>query len=133
MSCMLRVFGSSLKIDELLSQLTLIPNSTWHIGEQHHGVTLKESGASFVVSEADMSEFNCQTKEACTFLNKNTVEIQSMVKFTGVKEVILDFGIELRDTAIHSDYLSPSFIEAVAHTGVGVELSHYPCKEENES
>ena len=57
-------------------------------------------------------------------------QIECLVGFPGVQNVTLDFGIALRDVAVHSDLLTPKFLGAVADTGIAVELSHYPCSEE---
>jgi hypothetical protein len=53
-----------------------------------------------------------------------------MASFEGVEDATLDLGIELRDVAIHSDILPVRFFKAVAGVEVAVELSHYPCSEE---
>lgn len=139
MSCILRVFGSSLNVEALLAQTALEPDRVWKKGEPRFktkpdGETLNNSNASFLASEADMSEFDIQTREASFFLEKNHSEIRKMVVFPGVEEVVLDFGVELRDYAIHSDYLPPKLIQVAAQAGIGLELSHYyPCSKENES
>jgi hypothetical protein len=137
MSCILRVFGSSLDIGALLARTVLEADRVWIKGEprfqsKSDGETLNNSGANFLVSEADMSEFDIQIKEASAFLEKNQSEIEKMVLFPGVEGAVLDFGVELRDVAIHSDYLSPELIQVAAKAGVGIRLSHYPCISENE-
>lgn len=138
MSCILRVFGKSLNVEALLGQLTLEPDRVWRKGQPRfktkpNGETLNKSGVSFVASDADMSEFNIQTEEASNFLEKHRSEIRRMVEFPEVEGVVLDFGVELRDIAIHSDYLPPKLLQNAAQTGIGIELSHYPCSRENES
>lgn len=138
MSCILRVFGSSLNVEALLAQTALKPDRVWKKGEPRsetkpNGETLSNSSASFLASEADMSEFDTQAKEASAFLEMNHSEIRKMVVFPGVEGVVLNFGLELRDVAIHSDYLSPKLIQVAAQSGIGVELSHYPWRNENES
>lgn len=84
------------------------------------------SECSFVVSEADMDQFDKQVKDATTYVKRNQRYIRKMVRFRGVKGVVLDFGIELRNVMIHSDFLPPKFLQAIAKSGVTVELSHYP-------
>lgn len=135
MSCILRVYGSSLNVETLLAQTALEPDRVWKKGEPRfkskpNGETLNNSGASFLASDADMSEFDTQTDDASVFLEENHSEIRKIVVFPGVEGVVLDFGVELRDVTIHSDYLPPKLIQAAAQVGIGVELSHYPCSKE---
>ena len=139
MACYLRVIGESLDIDALLRDLVMKADRVWHRGEPRFrtkidGEVHRYSGASFVASDADMSEFEVQMKEATHFLNQNSLDIERIVGFPGAEQVALDFGIELRDVAIHSDLLTPPFLKAAGALGIAVELSHYPCvNDEQES
>jgi hypothetical protein len=137
MSCILRVFGSSLNVDALLAQSALKPDRVWKKGEPRfktkpNDKALVCSGASFVASEAGLSDFDAQAEEAGIFLERNFEEIRKIVGFPDVEGAVLDFGIKLRDVAVHCDYLSPKLIQLAARAGIGIELSHYPCSEEPE-
>jgi len=132
---MFRVSGEYLDIEELVKAITLEPNRVWRKGEPRSeskpdSRILSKSGASFIASSADMDEFEIQLKEATDFIKNNIIQIQKIVGFNGVSEAVFDFGVELRDVAIHCDYLSPEFVRYAAEAGIGVELSHYPCVEE---
>ena len=132
---MFRVSGEYLDIEVLVKAITLEPNRVWRKGEPRSeskpdSRVLSKSGASFIVSSADMDEFEIQLKEATDFIKNNIIQIQKIVGFNGVSEAVFDFGVELRDVAIHCDYLSPEFVRYAAEAGIGVELSHYPCVEE---
>jgi hypothetical protein len=134
-SCMFRVSGECLDIEELLKAITLEPNRVWRKGEPRSeskpdSRILSKSGASFIASSADMDEFEIQLKEATDFIKNNIIQIQKIVGFNGVSEAVFDFGVEFRDVAIHCDYLSPEFVRYAAEAGIGVEISHYPCVEE---
>lgn len=135
MSCILRVSGAELNVDALLNIVDLKPDRIWRRGEPRRtskpeGKRHDHSGASFVASDADFSEFGQQIEEATSYLENHARHIASMVSFDGVQDATLDFGIELRDVAIHSDILPVRFLKAVAGVGIAVELSHYPCSEE---
>lgn len=135
MSCMFRVSGENLEIGKLLKEVPLEPHRVWIKGKPRfksnpNSRVVETSGAAFIVSNADMAEFEAQIKEAAAFLKVNMAQIKQMVSFEGVSEATFDFGIELRDVAIHCDYLSPEFLGYIAEAGIGVELSHYPCSEE---
>ena len=77
-----------------------------------------------------MDNFELQVQEAHSFLERNLDKIIKIIEFPGVEEATIDFGVELRDVAIHSDYLNPKFLEVVTQAGIGIEISHYPCSEE---
>ena len=139
MSCILRICGDELNVNALLSIVDLAPDRVWRRGEPRRaikpeGKCHEQSGVTFVASDADFGEFSQQIEEATSYLEDNSVQIAAMASFEGVQYAILDFGIELRDVAIHSDILPLRFLKAAAGTGVSVELSHYPCSEnENQS
>lgn len=130
MSCLLRVAGKSLNVDALLSTLRMRPSRVWRKGEPRSASNPKGkrhdwSGASFVASNADMAKFEQQVRDATTFLKKHSADLKKAVRFKGVEEVDLDFGIELRGATIHSDWLPASFLKQAAAAGINVELSHY--------
>lgn len=135
MSCILRVSGAELNVDALLSIVDLRPDRIWRRGEPRRasrpeGRRYDDSGTTFVASDADFDEFGQQLDEATGFLETHCCQITSMASFEGVQNATLDFGIELRDVAIHCDTLPPRFLKAAAAAGISVELSHYPCTEE---
>lgn len=136
MSCILRVGGHELDIDSLITACGLQPDQVWHKGaiRTRNGKPINFSGANFVVSEADLNEFEQQVKDATAFLKEHAVAICAMTTFSGVEGVRIDFGIELRgDGYPHNDYLPSEFIRAAGEAGIDVELSHYSCSDEEES
>jgi hypothetical protein len=132
MSGLFRVAGESLDVDALLSELGMKAHRVWRRGEPRfqrkpEGTVNPSSGASFVASDAGMNEFEVQVQDATRFLNQNAADIEKLVGFPGVEDAGLDFGIELRDVAIHSDDLPPLLLQAAGALGISVELSHYRC------
>ena len=131
MSCILRVSGESLDVDVLLAAIGMKPYRIWRKGERRTSnpeSRLNEtSGMCFEASDADFSEFDEQVREATGFLQRHLADLKIMEIFPGVEAFNLDFGIELRDVAIHVDTLPPAFLKAAAAVGVRVCLSHYPC------
>jgi len=132
---MLRVVGESLDIEKLLQEVLIEPDQTWKKGDRRfksdsNSRLLTKSGVFFVASDADMDNFKLQQEETFKFLEKNILQIVKITEFLGVEEVTIDFGVELRDVAIHCDYLTPKFLGIVAKAGIGIEISHYPCIEE---
>lgn len=136
MSCMLRVSGESLDVDALLSEVALVPYRKWKKGDAR---SLKrkvhaDSGANFVVSEAEMDEFPRQAIDATEFLELNATLIARMAAFPGVQEAAFDFGVSLREGYV-AQYcrLSPRLIQLAASACIGLEISHYAFSKANES
>jgi len=138
MSCILRVFGEQLDVEALLAKVTLKPDRIWRKGEPRfkikpNGQVNEQSGVTFVASDANFHEPAKQLEDATRFLEDCHDEIVLLVEFEGVEHATLDFGIELRDVAVHCDCLSPRFLRAAASAGIEVELSHYPISEKQRS
>lgn len=132
MSCILRVYGKDLNIDSLLAIIDLEYDRVWRRGESRQasksgGKRHDHSGMTFVASDADFSDFGQQVDETTNYLESYGDQIVIIASFEGVQTAVLDFGIELRDVAIHSDVLPLRFLRAAAEAGVSVGLSHYPC------
>ena len=135
MSCILRAIGKNLDIDNMLNEIPLEPDRIWKKGEPRFRNSPESrinsvSGASFLASNAEMNEFEKQQEEATRYLKQNASLIKEVAGYPGVEEATIDFGVELRDVAIHCDYLTPEFVRYAAEAGIGIEISHYPCTEE---
>lgn len=136
MACYLRVIGEALEIDRLLTEVGIEPDRIWRKGERRtprgsSSAVFPLSGASFVASDASMDDFDSQLTEATAFLAEHQDALMKVAAFPGVDGLILDFAIELRDVAVHSDYFPPVFLRLVGQLGIGLELSHYPSSVEN--
>lgn len=133
MTCSLRLFGKELDINSLVQGLSLKPHRVWQKGDVVSFGDAKgakagnpRSGASFIVSDADLLDFEHQLQDAIHFFGAHMNDIQKMSKFPGVESVIVDFGIQIRDVAVHSDFLPATFVKLASKAGVSIELSHYP-------
>jgi len=136
MSCILRISGETLDVDTLLSQNVLHPDQKWKKGEARFfkGQFYSDSGATFVVSEADLDEFDHQVEEATAFLELHAPIIASMTAFPGVQRAVLDFGVALSEGCVANFcYLPPPLIQLAARVGIGMEVSHYACSKDEES
>ena len=138
MSCILRVFGEHLDVEALLSKVTMKPDKIWRKGEPRfktkpNGRVNEQSGVTFVASDADFLAPDKQLEDATRFLEEFHDEIVLLVEFEGVDHATLDFGIELRDVAVHCDFLSSRFLRGAASAGIEVELSHYPISDKQRS
>ena len=134
MSCVLRVIGKELNVEELL-KIDSNPDTYWKKGE----VKLKtkptekkhlHSGAHYCVSEAEFNEFEKQKKDVIRYLNKNEEKIKAIQKLSGIESIFLDFGIEQRDVFVQSNFFPPELITLAGKLGLGIELSQYPLSDE---
>jgi hypothetical protein len=134
MSCILRVSGKALDIDALTSSLAIPAHRTWRIGEARSVVSVRvhaDSGANFIVSNADFDAFTQQVEDATAFLQLNVLAIGKLASFPGVERVTLDFGVELLEESVASfSYLPPKLVALAAQARIGVEISHYACSQE---
>jgi len=136
MSCVLRIIGKELKINDLLN-IKLETDSYWSKGEPRfsrkpEGEKHLDSGAIYLVSDAEFEEFDIQIKDAIEYLKENKNQIKSILSLPGLDGSSLDFGIVWRDVAVQSDYFPPELIKIAGELGLGIELSQYPPSEEDD-
>jgi hypothetical protein len=130
MSCILRISGESLDIDILLSLCSVPVDRMWRKGEPRvlRGKFHSDSGANFLVSDADLVEFDNQVVDATEFLEEYASAIAKIIAFPGVQNAVLDFAVAINDGYVtQSSYLPPKFLQLAARLEIGVEISHYPC------
>jgi hypothetical protein len=135
MAAYFRIAGEHINIDEFLNDIDIEPSNIWKKGEKKYKSIRPEelykwSGVSFCASDADMNEFDVQVEDCIEFLTEFKAEISQLLESDDVEEATIDFGIELMDVAIHSDYLPPKLIKLAGKLGIGIELSHYPQMED---
>lgn len=134
MSCVLRISGIDLSLKDLL-RIKLIPDSTWEKGvpripNKPSAKRHTNTGASYLVSDADFDEFDIQKSDAIEYLKKNEKQIEEAMKLPAVGEASLDFGINRRDVPAQFDYFQPELLKLVGKLGLGIELSQYSIDEE---
>jgi len=130
MSCILRVSGESLNIDELLSSNTIEFDRLWRKGESRiaNKHFYSTSGVQFIVSEADFDDFITQRQDAIDFLQLNEAIISKISSNRDVQYCVLDFGVSITpDNVSVMSYFTPELISLAAKVGAGIELSCYLC------
>ena len=133
MSCILRVSGNSLDIDALIAQHSLAVNRKWKKGEPRmlKGRTHSNAGANYIASNADLDQFELQLTDATQFMEKNLSDIKNITSFPGVESATLDFGVALNEGYVAQfAYLPPHFLKLAVDVGVGIEISHYACSDD---
>jgi len=129
MSCILRVVGEELNVNQLL-KIDSNPDTYWIKGEPRLLSKPNEnqhlrSGAHYCLSEADFNEFELQKEDVIKYLIKNEDKMKAIQQLSGVDDLYLDFGIEQRDVAIQSDYLPPELIQLAGKFGLGIRMSQF--------
>lgn len=135
MTSILRISGEALDIDVLLSQYSLPAYRIWKKGEPRilKGKFHLNSGACFLASDADSDDFSQQVADATEFLDVHASSIAKMISFPGVQNADLDFSVSIYEGNVtHFSYLPPKLIQLAASAGIGLEVSHYACSNEDE-
>ncbi len=95
-----------------------------------------DSGFNVVVSNATWTDLPGQISDACAFLEQHADELHALMLLKTIEDVRLDFPSELRigknDVVFQFDYFPPALLKAAGNLGVGVELSTYPCSEDDD-
>ena len=137
MSCVLRVVGEFLDVDQMVHVAAIQPYLVWRKGERKGGSGRphERSGAFYLVSDADMNEVLRQVSEAEEYLERNLAQISSIVSFPGVTAAVLDFAASLEEVQFNqSCRFSRNFLKLVVTAGVELELTQYAiCHEGAES
>lgn len=128
MSCILRIYGESLDIEALMALYPLPFDRIWKKGEPRilKGKFHSDSGANYLVSNADIDEFDSQVLDATKYLERYAPVIARMAEFPGVQNAILDFGFSFQeDSLAHFLFLPPKLVQLAASAGIGLEVSFY--------
>jgi hypothetical protein len=131
MSCVLRVSGSKLAVDDLLPLIPLSPTVVWHAGEprlasqtsapQHH----ETSGFTVAVSEKRMDDFSGQIEDAITFMQVNGASLTLLLNHPGVEDLLLDFAVARRDIPATFMHLPSDLIAEASKFRMSLEISQY--------
>jgi hypothetical protein len=132
MSAVLRVYGRSLNLDEVLDGTTFEPCAIQRRGERRFPESTTNQdvfsmNAIFIdVSDADFSNFGQQINDAIEFLDLYDDEIESLMTSQGVEDVYIDFGIAKRDVVAQVDVFPGRLVRVAGKFGIGLGLSRYP-------
>ena len=131
MSCYLRFSGAGLDVDAFLADCGLAPFRLWRRGEARfpgkpQSRLQSNSGATFLVSEADFSELARQCDDALAFLRTHEARLARLVSFAGVEAAIMDFGVATTPPHWASFAFAPDLLAALAAVKVTLGLSVYP-------
>ena len=131
MSCVLRAGGKRFDVDACVDRLGLRVLRVFRRGEPRSparptGPKSVFSCANVLVSDREFSDYNGQVRDAIRYLKRNRKLLRRLRRYSGVEWAYLDFGVELRDVAVQSDFLPEELVTMAGNLGLGIELSHYP-------
>ncbi|MEZ5300894.1 MAG: hypothetical protein R3F11_09615 [Verrucomicrobiales bacterium] len=134
MSAVLRVFGDDLAIKKFLGGSKLIPIAVFQRGEPRspasrpNGSKHKRTGANFSASDASMSDFRQQLKQATAFLRDFASEIRSLRAYPGVEGMSLDFGVETNPPHWASFGFPADLVAAAGELKINLVVSVFPAE-----
>jgi|SRR5918911_420384 hypothetical protein len=124
--CVLRVSGGDFQPHSFLKDSGFVPCNVFRKGERKAKDRVWDSsGFTVVVSEASGDDFAQQVQDAAGFLRKHKEELARLIKFAGLEDARLDFGVSRKSGFLRSSYLPPELLTLAGEVGVGIEISIY--------
>ena len=132
--CVLRAFGEHFEPEAFLASSSISAYSVFHKGNKQFKTSdrvFTTSGFKVDVSKAEWADREVQIQDALQFLRLNTEELQRLIDWKGVDEVVLDFPFEAAD--IVTNVKCPVELSRQSSAlGISLEFSIYPETEEEE-
>ena len=132
MSCMLRANGKNFDVDKFLKKSKLQPCAVFRRGEpkfsnKPKGKKRTSSGLNISVSNASLTNFRRQVKDAIQFIDKNKKEIKKLIQTKEIEGVELDFGTSRDEHTFVQEFAFPvELIARAGNLGLEIRLSSYP-------
>lgn len=123
-SCVLRVTGTDFQPHDFLRNSTLEPCNIFHIGEQRSVKSAwNSSGITFEISSKN--DFSAQIQDAIVFLQTNRAELLRLMKFAGIEDINVDFGIIAGKKFVQSYFFPLEIIHLASELKLQLEVSIY--------
>jgi Domain of unknown function (DUF4279) len=130
MSCVLRVSGKNLKVDDIVLSSGLRPSVLWRRGDPRPGSSQsfeQTSGFTVAVTDKDFDDFGGQVRDAIDFLESNRNNLASLAALAEVEVVELDFAVSWPENGgTYTEYLPYRLIAAASECRTALAISHYP-------
>ena len=125
--CILRAAGGTFDVDAFLKRSSFRPAMVYRKGQRRRPAsrgTQTTSGFNLVVSDSD-DPLEIQVEYALTFLRDKSVELRRLIRFGGLEEIVLDFGVPQGDIAARSARFPSELLLAAGALGIDVQVSFY--------
>lgn len=139
MSCILRVNGSELNLDDCLADIDLTPDAKYIKDESRvdlvKGGQLNDS-SGFTLLASDNDEVSVQIDEALMFLRKNHPSLKTLSERPDVESTTLEiswyFPVGENGAAAQFRKFAPDLLRLCGDLNTGIEVSVYPTEEDND-
>lgn len=131
MSCVLRISGENLDIDNFVKKTQMSGFDIWHKGDAL-GLSAhkkkKSSGASIITSDSDFHDIKGQIEDTVRFLINYKNNLKIIASTDNIDHAIIDFGI---DSITNENQLTQTFrfpkdlIKLCAELHLEIEVSIY--------
>lgn len=131
MSCILRISGENLDVDDFIFQSKVSPYTIYYKGapeikSKPEGQKNGRSGCHITVSKAHFTEFEKQVADAIKFLQEHRGKLYHIDITQGIEFATLDFGVEYNpEKFVQSKYFPKELIKLSGELGVDIEISIY--------
>lgn len=124
--CTLRASGVHFDVDGFLKTSGFRPTVVYRKGQRRRPASRgsqKASGFNLTLTESDDPKE--QIKRALTFLTKERDELQRLVRFGGIDDVVLDFSCAQREFVTRTARLPAELLTAAGALGIEIDVSFY--------
>jgi hypothetical protein len=143
-SCLIRAIGDDFDPNEVIANVSLVPESIYRRGEIRPGRTraYTTSGISFEIGSGTLVQ---QIEQAIAFLILHKVELKRLATIRTVESFYLDFSSECvicprqnvdsnpKDIVMQIEYFPIELIRLAADVGLGISLSlSYPTEDQTQ-
>jgi hypothetical protein len=134
MTCVLRAIGRGFDVDAFLRDSPFSRATVFHRGAPRlpgvpDGKQWDASGFNLPVSEAgfNLSE---QIEDAMRLLRDHADELRRLLRFPGLEEVCLDFGIQRREVAAQTAVFPADLLWQAGALDIDLVVTHYAVADE---
>jgi hypothetical protein len=131
MSCVLRILGKDLNIDDFILHSGIIPYKKWYKGSpqlqsKSDGKLHEHSGCAVEISKAEFNEFQQQLKDAVIFLRSNESQLSYITTTPTIEYAVLDFGVNYEINKFNQTHYFPTdFLMELSQLNIGLEVTVY--------
>ena len=123
--CVLRLCGTTFRINEFLLGSVLVPCKVWHVGDQTRPGRPASTSAGFNVTVSEADDLPSQVADAIEFLRRNHADLLRLSNMPSVDALVLDFGIPRRDVVGQFDEFPVALVRAAGELRMSLALSQY--------
>jgi hypothetical protein len=124
--CVLRATGVGFDVDGFLKSSSFKPSVVYRKGQRRRPAsrgTQTSSGFNVVISDSDDPKE--QVASAMKFLRHNRDELQRLLRYGGIDDVILDLSCPQKEFVARTARLPAELLTAAGSLGIDIDVSFY--------